>query len=78
MGRRPKEHPSAGEFPPEVGSDGVQIDPLLKDIICALLAGGMHRGNPLDDNNVIKTACRIRQALTDEKLAEPAIHAAKS
>jgi hypothetical protein len=56
-----------------------QIDPLLRDILCAMLSNSsLHRGNSLDDDAVIKMACRLRAKLVDEKLAEPVIPGAKS
>jgi hypothetical protein len=56
-----------------------QIDPLLRDILCAMLSNSsLHRGNSLDDESVIQMAKRFRQKLVDEKLAEPAILGAKS
>ncbi len=79
MGRRPKDWKQddlTGST--VVEATCVQMDPLTKEIFLSLLANSrVYSGMASEDNFVIKTACRVRAALADERLAEPAIDLSK-
>jgi hypothetical protein len=57
----------------------VQIDPITRELIMAMVSNPrMYVGMADDDDVIVRTAIRLRRRLTDEGLAGPVIPVSKS